>query len=165
MISAMMLAAAVAVAGRDGAAIQKAIDEVAAAGGGRVTVTAGYYDSGSIRLRSNIELHLEKGAILRGGTRSEDYFEFPDSVCKVKPENSARVFIYAWDAENIAITGEGLIDGRGKEFFDRLQPQGRFWPKPSHPRPRMIRSSPWQPSHCDFVSASSTTRQSLTTTS
>ena len=138
MICTIILAAAVTVAGHDGAAIQKAIDEVAAAGGGRVTVPAGVYDSGSIRLRSGVELHLEKGAILRGGTRSEDYFEFPDSVCKVKPENSARVFIYAWDVENIAITGEGLIDGRGKEFFDRFQPRGRFWPKPACPRPRMV---------------------------
>lgn len=138
MICAMMLAAAVTVTGTGRDAIQKTIDEVSAAGGGRVTVPAGVHESGSIRLRSGIELHLEKGAIIRGGTRSEDYFEFPESVCQVKPENSARVFIYAWDAENIAITGEGLIDGRGKEFFDRLQLKGLFWPKPSHARPRMV---------------------------
>ena len=138
MICSMMLAVAVTVTGNNGTAIQRAIDEVAAAGGGRVSVPAGTYESGSIRLRSGVELHLEKGAMIRGGTRSEDYFEFPDSVCKVKPEKSARVFVYAWDAENIAITGEGLIDGRGKEFFDRFRPQGRFWPKPAHPRPRMV---------------------------
>ena len=138
MFCSVLLAAAVTVAGNDGSAIQKAIDEVSAAGGGRVTVPAGVYESGSIRLKSGVELHLEKGAMLRGGTRSEDYFEFPESVCAVKPERSARVFIYAWDAENIAITGEGLVDGRGKEFFDRPQPKSRFWPKPSHPRPRMV---------------------------
>ena len=138
MLYAMMLAVVVTVTGNDGAAIQKAIDEVAASGGGRVCVSAGTYESRSIRLKSDVELHLEKGAIIRGGTRSGDYFEFPDSVCRVKPENSARVFIYAWDAQNIAITGEGLVDGRGKEFFDRFQPKGRFWPKPDHPRPRMV---------------------------
>lgn len=138
MICAMMLVAAVTVTGTGRDSIQKAIDEVASAGGGRVTIPAGIHESGSIRLQSGIELHLEKGAVIRGGTRSEDYFEFPDSVCRVKPENSARVFIYAWDAENVAITGEGLIDGRGKEFFGRFQPKGRFWPKPACPRPRMV---------------------------
>ena len=138
MICAMMLAAAVTVTGTGRDSIQKAIDEVASAGGGRVTIPAGIHESGSIRLQSGIELHPEKGAVIRGGTRSEDYFEFPDSVCKVKPEDSARVFVYAWDAEDIAITGEGLIDGRGKEFFNRFQPRGRFWPKPACPRPRMV---------------------------
>ena len=138
MFLTIMLAAAVTVTGTGRDAIQKAVDEVSAAGGGRVTVPAGIHESGSIRLRSGVELHLAKGAMVRGGTRSEDYFEFPESVCRVKPENSARVFVYAWDAENIAITGEGLIDGRGKEFFGRFQPKGRFWPKPAHPRPRMV---------------------------
>lgn len=138
MVELLMLAAAVTVAGNDGAAIQRAIDEAAASGGGRVSVPAGVYRSGSLRMRSGVDLHLEKGAVIRGGTRSEDYFEFPDEVTRVKPENSSRVFIYAWDAEDIAITGEGLIDGRGKEFFDRFAPGGRFWPKPAHPRPRMV---------------------------
>ena len=138
MIYAMMLAVVVTVTENNETAIQRAIDEIAASGGGRVSVPAGTYESGAIQLKSGVELHLEKGAVICGGTRSEDYFEFPDSACKVKPENSARVFVYAWDAENIAITGEGLIDGRGKEFFNRFQPKGRFWPKPEHPRPRML---------------------------
>ena len=140
MISALMLSATLTVAGNNGVAIQKTIDEAANAGGGRVVVPAGVYEAGSLRLRSGVELHLERGAVLRGGTRSEDYFEFPDEVCSVKPEGSNRVFIYAWDAENIAITGEGLIDGRGKEFFERTRfvSWGGFWPKPERPRPRMV---------------------------
>ena len=134
-----LLAAVVTVPAGDGASIQKAIDEVAAQGGGRVIVPAGEYRSPSLRLRSNVELHLAKGALLRGGTRSEDYFDFPTDVCAVRPEKSGRVFIYAWDAENIAITGEGIIDGRAKEFFSRTESEWNFtWPKPEAPRPRMV---------------------------
>lgn len=134
-----LLAAVVTVPVGDGASIQKAIDEVAAQGGGRVVVPAGEYRSPSLRLKSNVELHLAKGALLRGGTRSEDYFDFPVDVCAVRPEKSGRVFIYAWDAENIAITGEGIIDGRAKEFFSRTESEWNFtWPKPEAPRPRMV---------------------------
>ena len=134
-----LLAAVVTVPAGDGASIQKAIDEVSAQGGGRVVVPAGEYRSPSLRLKSNVELHLAKGALLRGGTRSEDYFDFPTDVCAVRPEKSGRVFIYAWDAENIAITGEGIIDGRAKEFFSRTESEWNFtWPKPEAPRPRMV---------------------------
>ena len=69
MICAMMLAAVVTVTGTGRDSIQAAIDEVASAGGGRVTVPAGAHESGSIRLRSGIELHLEKGARWDGDAR------------------------------------------------------------------------------------------------
>lgn len=130
----------VVVEGPDGTAIQRAIDAAAAAGGGRVVVPAGEYPSGSLRLRSHVELHLEKGCVIRGGTRSEDYFSFPAGVCAVRPEGSARVFLYAWDEEDVAITGEGVVDGQGPAFFDRstLRPGMRFWAKPSCERPRMV---------------------------
>ena len=122
-----------------GAAIQQAIDAAAAAGGGRVVVPAGTYPSGSLRLRSHVELHLAKGARLVGGTKSEDYFSFPTDVCAVRPENSAKVFVYAWDAEDFALTGEGMIDGQGPAFFDHSTRQyGRFWAKPPCERPRMV---------------------------
>ncbi len=121
-------------------AIQKSIDAAAAHGGGRVVVPAGVHDVTSIRLRSHVELHLEKGAVLRGSARSEDYFDFPKDVCSITPENSAKIFVYAWDAEDISITGEGTIEGQGPLFFDRsrLHREGRFWEKPKVPRPRMI---------------------------
>ena len=123
-----------------GAAIQTAIDKVAAAGGGRVIVPAGVYPSGSIRLRSRVDLHLEKGAVVRGGAKSEDYFSFPEEICSIKPEKSAKVFLYAWDAEDFAITGEGQLDGQGLAFFDTssLKLGGRFFAKPPVERPRMV---------------------------
>ena len=124
---------------RTGAAIQRAIDAAAEAGGGRVVVSPGIWPSGSLRLRSNVELHLAKGARIVGGTTSEGYFSFPEDVCSIRPERSSRVFIYAWDEHDIAITGEGTIDGQGPKFFDHSTRQfERFWAKPPCERPRMV---------------------------
>ncbi len=77
--------------------IQKSIDSCFAMGGGTVRLTKGIYLSGSLILKSNVKLSLEKGAILQGSNNYKDY------------ENDA--FIYAKDAQNIAIEGEGIIDG------------------------------------------------------
>ena len=54
-------------------AIQQAIDECSKAGGGKVLVPAGEYKTGSIFLKSNVNLHLEQGAILYGSTNLDDY--------------------------------------------------------------------------------------------
>ncbi len=126
------------VEGADVAAIQRAVDRAVAAGGGRVVVPAGTHRSGSIRLASHVELHLEEGARIIGGDRSEDYDDFPQSVCDIAPENSRKVFIYAWDATDVAITGRGMIDGQGPTFFDQTKMTWGFWSKPPHPRPRMV---------------------------
>ena len=124
---------------KSGEAIQRAIDTVAAnATGGRVTVPAGLYPCRSLRMRSHVELRLEKGAVIQGGTSSSSYFSFPDEVCAIKPEKSAKVFIYAWDAVDIAITGEGTVDGQGLEFFDRKSGGGHFFSKPPCERPRLL---------------------------
>ena len=120
---------------------QKLIDEAAAKGGGKVVVPAGIHDTKSLRLRSGVELHLEKGAVLRGSTDYKDYFDFPEEVCKVRPEFSGRVLVYAWNEENISITGEGTIDGQGPEFFPQYKenPLSKgMWPKPDVPRPRLV---------------------------
>ena len=128
------------VSGTETSAVQRAVDAARAAGGGRVVVPAGEWRSGSIRLYSHVELHLAEGARLVGGTSPDDYFDFPEEICSVAPEGSRKVFVYGWDAEDIAITGKGVIDGRGPEFFDRTKmvSWGNFWAKPSHPRPRMV---------------------------
>ena len=126
------------VEGTDAAAIQRAVDQAVAAGGGRVVVPAGTHRSGSIRLASHVELHLEDGAHIVGGARSEDYDDFPSSVCDIAPENSRKVFVYAWDATDVAITGRGTIDGQGPKFFDQTTRTWGFWSKPPHPRPRMV---------------------------
>ena len=120
------------------AEIQHAIDAAAAAGGGRVVVAPGVHPIGTLRLKSHVELHLEKGAVLLGSTKRDDYDDFPRDVCSVSPESSYAVLIQAWDAGDIAITGEGTIDGQGPAFYDRKNktPHG-FWPKPNF-RPLMV---------------------------
>ena len=125
------------VRGNTGEDIQAAIDKASARGGGKVVVPAGEYRVGSIRLRSNIELHLEEGALLLGSDRSEDYFSFPEEICSLRPEKSSKVLLYAYDEKNIAVTGEGIIDGQGPAFFDGTVVNG-YYPKPPVERPRMV---------------------------
>ena len=110
---------------KDTAAVQKALDACATTGG-RVTVPPGTYLIGSIYLGDRTELHLEKGATLLGSPDLNDY-NAPDAY----PQNwgstnegwSAKHLILALEKRNVAITGEGTIDGNGRAFFDD---------KPSH---------------------------------
>ena len=92
----------------DTAAIQQAVDEVSASGGGRVTVPKGVYMVCSVALKSNVELHLEKDASLVACTNLE-YFTKSVKDRKV----SGKAVIVSCGAKNIAITGEGTVDGRG----------------------------------------------------
>lgn len=85
-------------------AIQEAIDDASKAGGGIVLVPSGQFVSGALFLKSNVELHLEKGARLLGSTNRLDY-----------GEDTAHAFINAENQKDISITGEGIIDGQGAE--------------------------------------------------
>ena len=95
-------------------AIQHAIDSVARSGGGTVRVPAGVFVTGTLQLRSNIELHLEHASVLRGSVALEDYML-----------DSQRVgLLFTQDAVNVSITGSGTIDGRGDEFMDLTRAKG-----------------------------------------
>ena len=87
----------------DAPAIQKAIDACAAAGG-TAYLPAGNYLSGTIVLKSNVTLHLAQGATLWGSKNPEDF----------KPLH----LIYAQDAENITLEGQGTINGNGEAYWD-----------------------------------------------
>ena len=106
----------------DATAIQSAIDACADAGGGTVLVPAGMvFLAGSIVLRSRVELHLERGSVLRASDRWEDYTERLAvgalSAGTVRDDNDdTGMFITARDAVDIAITGAGEIDGNGRAF-------------------------------------------------
>jgi polygalacturonase len=123
----------------DGAALQKTIDAACAAGGGIVAIPAGRtLMSGSIELKSNVTLNLEPGSRLLGSTKLEDYAEYrqPGAV-SVSGEQAAeyvdRIFICARHAENVGITGTGVIDGRGLEFLGKEGPY-IYAKKPDRPR-------------------------------
>ena len=96
----------------DTAAIQRAIDACASQGGGVVVVDHGTFLTGSLVLRSHVELHLTSTALLKGVTDLAQYHVDPKEVYKLLN----RSLIFAEWCEHVAITGEGTIDGQGKAF-------------------------------------------------
>jgi hypothetical protein len=104
-------------------ALQKAVDACHRAGGGRVLLPAGRYLSGTVFLKSNVELHLQNGAVLLGSPDAEDYNAadiFPENIAFASENVTARHLVIAYQQENIAITGNGIIDGNSSAFFDAL---------------------------------------------
>lgn len=97
-------------------AIQAAIDAASSAGGGRVLVPSGNWATGSIFLRSNVELHLEHGATLFGSTNIDDYTPVSTDYLSLRTHVPTIQLIYADNVDNVAITGTGTIDGRGRAF-------------------------------------------------
>lgn len=93
-------------------AIKNAIENVSSNGGGKVIIPRGIWLTGPIVLKSDINLHLEEGALLLFSRDFDDYhlietsFEGLNTVRNISP-------IYAKGVENIAITGTGTIDGNG----------------------------------------------------
>ncbi len=88
-------------------AIQAAIDDCAQHGGGQVVIPTAVFVTGTIQLRSNVNLSLQNGAVLKGSSNLADYVL-----------NGTRLgLIYAYQAENVAITGLGTIDGNDEVFF------------------------------------------------
>jgi len=92
--------------------IQRAIDELNTIGGGRVVIPSGEWNiAGPIRLTSNIDLHLEKGATLRFSTDPKDYLPAVLTRWEGTELFGYSPLIYAYHAHNIAITGLGTING------------------------------------------------------
>ena len=97
----------------DTASVQSAIDACARDRGGTVLVPAGDFVVGTVELKSNVALHLAAGGRLLGSARPEDY-----SAGKgVPPGNGNVVLLYAVDADNVSIEGNGTIDGHGDKFY------------------------------------------------
>ena len=85
-------------------AIQRAIDRVAAAGGGIVEVSPGRWLTGVLTLKSGVDLHIAAGAVLLGSERRADY-----------GGERASALLVAEGQERISVSGSGTIDGRGRE--------------------------------------------------
>ncbi|MDN3579984.1 glycoside hydrolase family 28 protein [Mucilaginibacter flavus] len=96
------------------AAIQKAINACFSNGGGRVYIPAGIFVTGTVNLKSNINLYLENGAVLSASTNLKDYQTY------TVPEYGVNHYgiLYTADAENVSVTGQGTIDGNNKLFYD-----------------------------------------------
>ncbi len=88
------------------AEIQRAIDGAAAEGGGEVEVPKGSYQVTALRLKSNVTLRLDAGALLRPSRNSADYGDEKWPT------------VGADGATNIAVVGSGVIEGGGDCFYD-----------------------------------------------
>lgn len=96
-------------------AFAKALGACSAAGGGRVVVPAGIYLTGPIHLLSNVNLHISKDAVIRFSQDTKKYL--PQVLTRFESIELMNYspFIYAFEKENIAVTGEGTLDGQGDE--------------------------------------------------
>jgi polygalacturonase len=100
--------------------INKTIDRLNANGGGTLFFPSGTYLTGAIKMKSNITLELEAGAILRFSDNFDDYLPFVEMRHEGILMKSFCPLIYAVDAENITIKGRGKLDGQGKKWWDEL---------------------------------------------
>ncbi len=93
-------------------AIADAINEVTGKGGGKVVIPRGLWLTGPIILKSNINLHMDDGALV---IFSSDKDLYPLIETSFEGHNTVRCIspIYGKDLENIALTGRGVFDGRG----------------------------------------------------
>lgn len=111
----------------DTKAVQEAIEHVAANGGGLVTVPKGTYLCGSIWLRSNVEFHLDEGAVIKGSPDIKDY-----CAADCCPQNEAEIgwgdyisgghLLLGVGVSNVTLSGQGRIDGNSDAFL--LNDQG-----------------------------------------
>jgi polygalacturonase len=148
-------------------AVDKAIAACHEAGGGRVVVPAGeWLVVGPIHLLSNVNLHVESGATVRFINHSAPFLPAVFARYEGNEVMNFSPFIYAFEQENIAITGGGTIDGQaGKDAWwdwkttgvqdadalrkmgeDGVEPSARVFGKDHHLRPNFV-----QPYRCKNV--------------
>ncbi len=106
-------------------AIGRAIEACSAAGGGRVVVPAGRFATGAIHLRSGVELHLVEGATLAFSRDPADYLPLVLTRFEGMELWNYSPLIYALDAENVAVSGAGTLDGQAD--FDHWWPWKGAW--------------------------------------
>jgi polygalacturonase len=121
-------------ASKDTFAIQAAIDACETKGGGTVRLIAGTYLSAPIVLKSNITLQLDKGAMLLGSADHGDYL--PKTEFR---EPGLQSLVSATNASNVAIKGQGIIDGAGGTWWEMARSFKNSGVMGSeHPRPRLV---------------------------
>lgn len=111
-------------------AINSAIQKCHSVGGGVVTIPKGIWLTGPIKLKSNINLHLASGALL---IFSKEFNEYPfvKTYFEGRAGLRAHPLIYGVELENIAITGDGVIDGSGEAWrpVKRIKMNENQWGK------------------------------------
>ena len=128
-------------------AFRKAIAACREAGGGRVVVPSGVFVTGPFELASNTALVLDKAAVIRGSAQFSDWGQASGGSDEAKLPVSP--LITGKELSNVAILGEGTVDGNGAVWWQRFRAevaagapkQGQAKPgqKPATPRPHLIR--------------------------
>jgi polygalacturonase len=99
----------------DTKAIQSAINKCAEEGG-TVFFSPGKYLTGSLELKSNVDIYLTNGARILGSTNLKDYVERQPELRSYNDAFLKYSLFYAEKVKNISIRGEGIIDGQGSSF-------------------------------------------------
>lgn len=127
----------------DSGAIQKAIDTCSENGGGTVVLLSGYtYFSSSIQIKKGVDLHLQKGAVLKATDKIENYIRPCETINDPRTAlvgnpvtgKPSFAFIYGYEADGCTISGEGEIDANCYAFVERKDEYyvtGNFYPRPT----------------------------------
>ncbi|MGH9647710.1 MAG: glycoside hydrolase family 28 protein, partial [Bryobacteraceae bacterium] len=126
------------------AAIQSAIDAAGKAGG-TIVFTPGVYRTGSIFLKSGTHLRVDKGVEIRGLQEQTAYPVMPTRIAGIEMKWPAAL-INVYEQSNVKISGQGVIDGDGKMWWDKYwqtrkdyEPKGLRWAADyDTQRPRLI---------------------------
>jgi polygalacturonase len=117
-----------------GPVIQAAIDKCSAAGGGVLTVEAGDWTISPIHLKSHVTLNLLKGAKLIGTADFSKYPVTEQLIWQGVPQDRPLALISAQGQKEVALTGEGVVDGQGepwwKVYHERRKATGEEMPRP-----------------------------------
>lgn len=113
-------------------AFAKAIEACSKAGGGHVVVPKGVFLTGAIHLKSNVDLHVSEGAVVKFSTDPKDYLP----VVRVRWQGIDAMnyspLIYAYGQKNVAITGKGMLDGQADSQYwwpwKKLSNEPNSWP-------------------------------------
>src|SRR4051812_44041151 len=123
------------------ASIARAIDACSKAGGGRVMIPPGEFLTGAVHLKSNVNLHISKGATLKFSTNDKSYLPIVFTRWEGMELMSYSPFIYAFQQTNIAITGEGTLDGQSdQEHFWLWNGNPKYGWKEGMPNQRAARA-------------------------
>ena len=113
--------------------IQKAIDDCSKKGGGIVTFKAGVYLTGSVFVKSNVHLKIDKNVLVKGSQNFDDYPEIDTRIAGIEMKWPAAL-INIISQKNAAVTGDGKINAQGKFCWDKYwamrreyEPKGLRW--------------------------------------
>jgi hypothetical protein len=104
----------------DTAAIQKAIDAAATAGGGTITFHPGTYLTGAIFLKSHTHLHLDQGVTLIGVNDLNGYPFRPTRVAGIEMSWPAAL-LNVYEQTDVTIEGKGAVDGDGRIWWEKFR--------------------------------------------